>query len=408
MAGRHVDGVIEGDAAPVVPHGVLGDVIGDQRLVDAGSLEGAQPHHRDAGERRLRHRVRRQPHLVAVRILAASRRAVAHVVGAVDQDSPGRDVLLRRDVLEEVGELHAGARESPRAARVTGRVGSRFDISSRVLAAQRLGVRDVPPRVLGAELAPHVVLEVEAALLRDLEPDVRHPAVVVEERHQSVVGAVLAALDQRERERRPRPAAIALLAPGAARSHDVVPVRAPAVGEPLGDRDQVAAGLHQLDRHRRQVLALVVGVAGLVAVVAQLAKRAGPWSGVVERERSLEVVARHRALLGQGEGGVVDRARRRRTGGQLLEGEELALHVARPLERVAGDRDRRRGWSERAQEQGADASNENDLPHAAPSAGPSTTLRRFGSSASRRPSPARFKARTVIAMAAPGNVAVHQ
>ncbi len=87
VAGRHVDGVIEGDAAPVLPHGLLGHVIGDQRLVEAGALEGAQPHHRDTGECRLRHRVRRQTHLVAVRVLTASRRAVAHVVGAVDENS---------------------------------------------------------------------------------------------------------------------------------------------------------------------------------------------------------------------------------------------------------------------------------------------------------------------------------
>ena len=226
-------------------------------------------------------------------------------------------MLLRRDVLEEVGELQVGAREvlEQRGHRAGGQSLRHL---LRVLAAQRLGVRDLPRRVLGAELAPHVVLEVQAALLRDLEPDVRHPAVVVEERHQSVVGAVLAALDQRERERRPRPAAIALLAPGAPGSHDVVPVGAPAVGEPLRDRDQVAAGLHQLDRHRRQVLALVVAFAGLVAIVAQLAKRAGQ-ERLVERERSLEVVARHRAFLGQGERGVLDRARRRCAGGQLLE-----------------------------------------------------------------------------------------
>ena len=219
----------------------------------------------------------------------------------------------------------------------------------------RLGVRRHAGREARGAGVPEVELEVLAGFLGHLEGGGRGRAAVEEERHDAVVGAVLVALDQGDRQRGPAPVAVSALAPDAPRADDRIPVGVAGEAEPAVDRDQVGAALgeddveprdaaqgedeRRLERPRVEVM-----------VNGQRRRTAAE-----ELQRSPHLVPRRRGVLRQREGRVVDR-RRQLAGLQLRGGQQGPRHLARPGQGVAGHvrggRRQRRGEREGEQEHG--------------------------------------------------------
>ena len=331
VAGSHVQQVLEGHALPAVLGG-LRQVVPEWKPGDVLAVQLGQPHQRHRGEGGFGGRVGRQADLLRVRIVAVTGANGAGVVDAAEGYAVRGQVLV----------VHAGAERL------------RVDLGSRVVApdfvdrahrysgrnlrgvgvGDRLGVRRLAGHEACGAGVPEVELEVLAGFLSHLEGGRRGGAAVEEEGHDAVVGAVLVALDQGDRQRGTAPAAVAAFAPDAPGANDRVPVGVAGEAEPAVGRDQVRAALREDDVEPRDAAQgederRLERPRVEVMVNGQRRRTAAE-----ELQRSPHLVARRRGVLRQREGRVVDR-RRQLAGLQLSGRQQGPSHLARPGQGVA-------------------------------------------------------------------------
>ena len=158
-----------------------------------------------------------------------------------------------------------------------------------------------------------------------------------------MVGAVLVALDQGDRQRGPAPAAVSVLAPDPARADDDVPVGVAGVAERAVGGHQVGAALDQDDVEPRDAAEggddrrLVRPQVGVVV------DGPGGAAAAEELQCASHLVARRRGVLRQGEGRVVHGCREF-AGQEPGRRQQGPRDVARAGERIAGQfNDGRRG-----------------------------------------------------------------
>ena len=320
------------EAAP----GRLGHVVPEFEFGHLEAVPLRQPHQRDGADGGLGGGVGRQPDVLGIRVVAVARADRALVVDSAEGEAEGSEVLAVEAAAERL----------------------RVDLGARMVVPDPLDRPDRQPRggfggvglehgarlgrLAGAEAGgarvPEVELEILAGLLRGLEGRRRGGRAVEQEGHDAVVGAVLVALDQSDRQRGPAPAAVAVLAPDPAGADDDVPVGVAGVAERAVGGHQVGAALDQDDVEPRDAAQGGDDRRLLRPQVGVVVDGPGGAAAAEELQRAPHLVARRRGVRRQGEGRVVD-------GFRELAGQEPGRRqqgprdVARAGERIAGQFD---------------------------------------------------------------------
>ena len=207
-------------------------------------MKGFRPHQRKSRHHGLRERIRRQRHLVAIRVAAMARLAAAAVMDSADEHSVDRHVA-RRDLIRRAKARGIESR-IVLAELLDGFYGKAAGDFASICGYARSSVDACVGRSSCRPCPPRIELEVAAGLLRHLVRDARdfRLAAVTEGQH-ALVHAVRVLLDQRERNRGARPIAVVGLVPGISRPDDPVPPLAVARDDAALDGDEPPVHLYE-------------------------------------------------------------------------------------------------------------------------------------------------------------------